>query len=117
MTALVKSAMNGLSGSSSEAVTEGAGRATGETASGGVLRRAPEVIVIARLHQFFGSEKRRLLAEADRCKEAADCGRSVQKLPNVVPASTGPHREAGQARALLGWQPARSDLELQISDA
>ena len=25
--------------------------------------------------------------------------------------------DAGQARALLGWQPARSDLELQISDA
>jgi transposase len=74
MTALLKSSMNGLSGSFYEAVAEGARRATGETASGEPPRRDPEVIVIARRRQFSGSEKRRLLAEADRCKEAGTLG-------------------------------------------
>jgi len=66
--------MNGLSGPFYEAVAEGARRATGETASGEPPRRDPEVIVIARRRQFSGSEKRRLLAEADRCKEAGALG-------------------------------------------
>src|SRR3984893_15236255 len=66
MTALLKSSLNGLSGSSSEAVAEGAGRATGEMASGEGARHDPEVVAIARRRQFSGSEKRRLLAEAER---------------------------------------------------
>ena len=74
MTALLNSSMNGLSGPFYEAVAEGARRATGETASGEPPRRDPEVIVIARRRQFSGSEKRRLLAEADRCKEAGTLG-------------------------------------------
>ena len=74
MTSLVKSSLNGLSGSSSEAVAEGAGRATGEMASGEGARRDPEVVAIARRRQFSGSEKRRLLAEADRCKAAGTLG-------------------------------------------
>ena len=34
----------------------------------------PEVIAIAKRRQFPGSEKRRLLAEVDRCKEAGTLG-------------------------------------------
>ena len=79
MTALLKSSMNGLSGSSSEAVAEGARRATGETASGEAPRRDPEVVAIARRRQFSGSEKRRLLAEADRCKEAGTLGAFLRR--------------------------------------
>jgi hypothetical protein len=63
MTALLKSSMNGLSGSSTEAVAEGASRANGGTASSEVSRRDPEVVVIARRRKFFGSGKRRLLAD------------------------------------------------------
>src|SRR5258708_26713178 len=74
MTASLKSSMNALSGSSSEAATEGARRATGETASEEPPRPDPEVIVMARRRQFSGSEKRRLLAEPDRCKEAGTLG-------------------------------------------
>jgi transposase len=74
MTALPKSSTNGLSGSSSEGATEGARRATGETPSEEPARRAPEVVAVARRRQFSGSEKRRLLAEADRCKEAGTLG-------------------------------------------
>ena len=65
--------MNGSQGSSSEAVTEGARRATGETASG-APRRDPEVFAIGRRRQFSGSEKRVLLAEADRRKAEGTLG-------------------------------------------
>ena len=73
MTSLVKSSLNGLSGSCSEAVAEGARSAAGETTLEAV-RRDPEVVAIARRRQFSGSEKRRLLAEAKRCKEAGTLG-------------------------------------------
>src|SRR6202047_862779 len=79
MTALLKSSLNGLSGSSSEAVAEGAGRATGEMASGEGARRDPEVVAIARRRQFSGSEKRRLLAEAERCKDVGTLGAFLRR--------------------------------------
>ena len=79
MTALLKSSTNGSVDSSSEAVTEGARRATGEMASGEAARRDPEVVVIARRRRFSGSEKRRLLAEADRCKEAGTLGAFLRR--------------------------------------
>src|SRR6202142_4697942 len=79
MTSLVKTSLNGLSGSSSEAVAEGAGRATGETASEEAARRDPEVVAIARRRQFSGSEKRRLLAEAERCKAAGTLGAFLRR--------------------------------------
>jgi transposase len=74
MTSLLKSSINGSLGCSSEAVAEGARRATGETASEEAARRDPEVVAIAKRRQFSGSEKRRLLAEAERCKEAGTLG-------------------------------------------
>ena len=80
MTSLVKSSLNGLSGSSSEAVAEGAGRATGEMASGKGARGDPEVVAIAKRRQFSGSEKRRLLAEAERCKDAGTLGAFTPKM-------------------------------------
>ena len=78
MTSLLKSSTNGLSGSSSEAAAEGARRATGETASE-EARRDPEVVAIARRRKFSGSEKRRLLAEAERCKEAGTLGAFLRR--------------------------------------
>jgi transposase len=79
MTSLLKSSMNGSSGSSSEAVAEGALRATGEAASEEAARRDPEVVAIARRRQFSGSEKRRLLAEAERCKETGTLGAFLRR--------------------------------------
>jgi transposase len=79
MTAMPKPSMNNLSAlSSSEAVTEGARRATGETASG-APRPDPEVVEVARRRRFSGSEKRRLLAEADRCKAAGQLGAFLRR--------------------------------------
>ena len=79
MTSLLKSSMNGSLGSSSEAVAEEARRATGETASEEAARRDPEVVAIARRRKFSGSEKRRLLAEAERCKEAGTLGAFLRR--------------------------------------
>jgi transposase len=79
MVALLKSSlMLEGSGSSAEDVTEGARRATVETSS-----RAsppdPEVEPIARRRRFSGSEKRRLLAEADRCKANGQLGAFLRR--------------------------------------
>jgi len=79
MTSLLKSSANGLLGSSPEAVADEARRATGETVSGEALRRDPEVVAVARRRQFSGSEKRRLLAEAERCKEAGTLGAFLRR--------------------------------------
>ena len=79
MTSLLKSSLNGWSGSSGETVAEGARRATGETVSPEAARRDPEVVAIAKRRQFSGSEKRRLLAEAERCKEAGTFGAFLRR--------------------------------------
>jgi transposase-like protein len=68
-----------LTGSSGEAVAEGARRATGETVSPEAARHDPEVVAIARRRKFSGSEKRRLLAEAERCKQAGTLGAFLRR--------------------------------------
>jgi transposase len=79
MTSLLKPSLNGFSGCSGETVAEGARRATGETVSPEAARRDPEVVPIARRRKFSGSEKRRLLAEADRCKQAGTLGAFLRR--------------------------------------
>jgi len=79
MTSLLKSSANGSLSSSCEAVAEGARRATGETVSQDASRRDPEVVAIATRRRFSGSEKRRLLAEAERCKAAGTLGAFLRR--------------------------------------
>jgi transposase len=73
MTAVVISSMNGTSLASALGIPEGARRA-----SDGMPRAAaapdPEVVATARRRQFSSSEKRMLLAEAERCKAAGTLG-------------------------------------------
>jgi transposase len=79
MAAVLKSSlMLEGSGPSPEDVTEGARRATVE-ASSGATPPDPEVAPIARRRQFSGSEKRRLLAEADRCKASGQLGAFLRR--------------------------------------
>src|ERR1700716_1687959 len=78
MSTMLRSSMDGVTDSSSEAIAEGARRATVEMASGGAPRD-PEVVAIARRRQFSRSEKRRLLAEAERCKEAGTLGAFLRR--------------------------------------
>ena len=79
MTSLLKTSLNGLSGSSGEAVAEGARRAIGETVSPEAAPRDPEVVAIARRRRFSESEKRQLLAEAGRCKGAGTLGAFLRR--------------------------------------
>src|ERR1035441_2714908 len=74
MTSLLKSSLDGLSGSSGETVAEVARRATGEMVSPEAARRDPEVVAIARRRNFSGSEKRRVLAEGEGGKEGGAFG-------------------------------------------
>jgi len=79
MAAVLKSSlMLEGSGSSLEDVTEGARRATVETSSG-ASPPDPEVTPIARRRRFSGSEKRRLLAEADRCQASGQLGAFLRR--------------------------------------
>jgi hypothetical protein len=78
MTALLKSSMNGSSVSSSEAVTQGARRATEGRASG-ATGADPEVVETARRRQFSVSEKRSLVGEADACKERGELGAFLRR--------------------------------------
>ena len=97
MASLLKSSLNGLSGSSSEAVAEGAGRATGEMASEEGARRDPEVVAIARRRQFSGSEKRRLIAEAERCKDAGMLGAFLRREHIYSSMISGWRKQIGMA--------------------
>ena len=79
MAAVLKSSlMLEGSGSSLEDVTEGARRASVVTSSR-ATPPDPEVVAIARRRRFSGSEKRRLLAEADRCKESGELGAFLRR--------------------------------------
>jgi transposase len=49
------------------------------SASPEAAHRDPEVVAIARRRNFSGSERRRLLAEFDRCKEAGALGASLRR--------------------------------------
>jgi transposase len=73
MSSSLNSSTNGSGDSSSEAFSEGARRASAEKASG-APPRDPEVFAVGRRRQFSGSEKRALLAEADRRKAAGTLG-------------------------------------------
>jgi len=73
MAAVLNSSMNSTASSSSLGIPEGARRA-----SEGMPRDAatpdPEVVATARRRQYSGTEKRALLAEADRHKAAGTLG-------------------------------------------
>jgi transposase len=73
MAAVLNTSMSSTSSSSSLGIPEGARRA-----SEGMPRDAappdPEVVAIARRRQYSGTEKRALLAEADRHKAAGTLG-------------------------------------------
>src|SRR6202046_1509539 len=73
MTSSSNSSLNGSTDASSEALPEGARRASVERASG-ARRPDPEVFAIGRRRLFSGSEKRVLLGEADRRKAAGTLG-------------------------------------------
>jgi transposase len=99
MAAVLKSSLmvEGSRSSSVEAVTEGARRATAETASG-AAPPDPQVTPIARRRRFSGAEKRRILSEADLCTKPGQLGALLR-------------RERVYSSMLANWrkQSARTD--------
>jgi putative transposase len=66
-------------------------------ASGEGARRDPEVIAIARRRQFSGSEERRLLAEAERCKDAGTLGAFLRREHIYSSMISGWRKQIGMA--------------------
>ncbi len=78
MTERMKDLMNGHNAVAMDAALEGARRATGNAAS--IAPPAdPEVAATARRRQFSGSERRRILAAADRCTEVGEIGALLRR--------------------------------------
>src|SRR5450759_4331681 len=78
MTERMKDLMNGRNALEIDAAVEGARRATGDAAS--IARPAdPEVAATAKRRQFSGSERRRILAAADRCTAPGAIGALLRR--------------------------------------
>jgi hypothetical protein len=108
MSSSLNSSSNGStpsSSSSSEAVSEGARRATGETASG-ASRRDPEVFAIGRRRQFSASRKRALLAEAERHKAAGTLG-AFMREHHVYSSTLSSWRKQDEAASRAALSPKR----------
>jgi|SRR5450755_3263010 transposase len=78
MTQVSKSSMSSLSASSIDSVGSSALRSS-TIGSSADRSPDPEVIQIATRRQFSASEKRILLAEADRCKERGELGAFLRR--------------------------------------
>lgn len=79
MANLMKSAAKSVTPSPElEEALQGARRATGD-ASSSVPTGDPEVVANARRRQFSPSEKRRILAEADRCTAPGEIGALMRR--------------------------------------
>ena len=57
---------------------QGARRATGDTSSGAAVPD-PQVAPVARRRRFSGTEKRRILALADRCTKSGEIGALMRR--------------------------------------
>ena len=79
MTQVSKSSMNNLSASAIDSVSSSALRSSTIAHSSEDRSPDPEVIEIATRRQFSASEKRMLLAEADRCKERGELGAFLRR--------------------------------------
>ena len=75
----MKSVINVASeGVALEGVLEGARRATGDTTSS-AAPADPEVVAIARRRQFSPTDKRRIVAAADRCTQPGEIGALLRR--------------------------------------
>jgi transposase-like protein len=97
MTEGTKDLMNGRNVLEMDAALEGARRATGNAAS--IAPPAdPEVVATAKRRQFSGSERRRILAAADRCSQIGEIGALLR-------------REGIYSSQLATWRKQRAAME------
>ena len=86
---------------------------------GEASRPDPEVVETARRRQFSASEKRRLLAEADRCKEAGTLGAFLRRERIYSSMISSWRKQVGAAERVAlapkkrGPKPAASARQIQ----
>lgn len=84
-----------------EGVLEGARRATG-SATSSVAPADPEVVAIARRRQFSPTEKRRIVAAADRCTQSGEIGALLR-------------REGIYSSQLAAWRKNRAAVDAGLA--
>jgi transposase len=75
----MKASMKGVEVVVREDALEGARRATGNASSARLHAPDAEVAATAKRRRFSGSEKRRILAEADRCTQPGEIGALLRR--------------------------------------
>src|SRR5450759_4502242 len=97
-----------LSASAMEAAAQGARRATGEAASIAPPPN-PEVAATAKRRQFSPSERRRILAAADRCSKTGEVGALLRRegIYSSQLATWRKRREATEHAALAPQKRGR----------
>jgi transposase len=106
MNALLESSMPHVSvPSSSEALPQGARRATAGRASD-APSADPEVVAVARRRQFSASQKRALVAEADRCKGGGELG-AFMRRERIYSSMLSSWRQQLQASDRVALAPKR----------
>ncbi|MFT4508957.1 hypothetical protein ACMX24_32355, partial [Caballeronia sp. 15711] len=88
-----------------EAALEGARRASADAASSAAPAQ-PEVVAIARRRQFSASEKRRILAEADRCSEPGQIG-ALLRREGIYSSNLAAWRKRRAAEGKTGLDPRK----------
>lgn len=102
MTAWMESSlMNGNSGSSLADASEGARRASVDTSASAALAN-PEVAATAKRRKFSGSEKRRIVQQADRCTKPGELGALLRRegIYSSMLATWRKQRARGEQAAL-----------------
>ena len=102
MATVLNSSMNSTSSSSSPGVPEGARRASKGT-PGDAAPPDPEVVATARRRQYPGSEKRALLAEADRHKSAGTLG-AFLRSKRIYSSMLSSWRKSSGPRTRWPWR-------------
>ena len=83
---------------------EGARRATGDASSG--ARPDPEVVAVARRRQFSSSDKRRILAAADRCAQPGEIG-ALLRREGIYSSHLSTWRRQRAAAERAGLEPQK----------
>jgi len=83
---------------------EGARRATGDASSG--ARPDPEVVAVARRRQFSSSDKRRILAAADRCTQPGEIG-ALLRREGIYSSHLSTWRRQRAAAERAGLEPQK----------
>lgn len=105
MTDQMKTLMHGHDAVALDVAPEGARRATGGATSS-APPPDPEVAATAKRRQFSASQKRRILAEAERCSEPGQMG-ALLRREGIYSSNLTTWRKQREAAELAAMQPQK----------